>query len=1678
MSSPSSILDITNIKSAVHYYPPLDSGKFTKTVPILEPITTSNPLEPEFYLDGLTSELKALLDENDWLKDDAVLPPIPNLYEVSLKIAQDLLITPRIFKIPHSQGNFEISLSLKMIIQFLNSQKEIGLEIKNQIVGGYLQKLLGSKWFIDAIGKLIGEEKVKKWINPESLSYIDSKKCDIDLRHISIKEEINARFDLTNQSKPASEGKCGVQIHLQDQLQTVLEQVAKNANDPGLLAEKLVKFVAGKIPKNTYHYTEEQICNFIRNEGSIFKEFHSLFWIDPKPNGKVENNLFLVSFSDFDGMDIDLVIATVIEKIALITTQDFSLDIDQLLDNDVQISGFKLTPTGKSRKGWQAIIDIVCKVIHFQSLTGKALIKAASLMAKQFRCGGPFPKEVFEDLWRYCKNSGRPSASAIAYLLKSEIKQHHANNPNAAVAFTFNLCTVLFQNGFAGDTLTDVWKEINKPNPKGPPLNPMPTGKFAAIKKAAESLPFDFVAALVDIRIFLSWSVNTKGASEITYLRQHASENHLMTVIEDLSIYTNSNPEQALKTISKHCRQCNDNPHNPAIMEAACVLLNALMPDTPYCFENASIHKYKKQINLNLFNLEACGKLLTVMPQKEFKILGWEILILKETKEVTQNTFASFIEWLPEIMSCASSPQFQQALWNFLEFLCKDNKNEKGGIALRAIFPKIIALLKDKQPPKGKFYEYWLLELSASQNKFLCESAYKIWSSYFKTCKITEEAEFYKSIVSNLILVYPEYSLRIYLDLLKANLAPFTNDFSIFEKVLQAFASACSMPCQFDVTLLESFVEEMLEKNPLQMKLIKDRFFAISKELLSANAKAGYKLLSYSCRGKQLVIKDAEAAASLWLHCCEAFFPLTPVMDVYNIWQEAAELKIWKPNTDYKEHRAFITAFICQLYALDNADADALGHQLLPLISNHPFKDGLSSKIENLCMQREKKLMKDKESQEELMQSQKQLESYLDASSDPGKISVMKSMSIELIVKLCKKIPDAPTYTANLMQAKKLLENPKVHRLFDNLEDLRELLLRLLDLTFHSKMPRLSNNATLTLLETFFSAALPDTQLPETPTILGFSKLLVNALNKSELNFSHKLQAEVTRRQIAVMTIFKLFNLPEFQCLFFKVLIHNNFKNTVDPSAFNEFVLSPLLQLLEKRPSKPEEISLGKECLILIEQKKCVAPDTFQSRYVGTYIALVSQLIHHGMLMEAIPWINRILVMGSNVPNNSIPQLFLEWGAHLGQKKYFTLAMQLFKNAQFQNNNLLVQVVEAVLDLPDEILESEPESYVQTLLEGQKSALKPATYEILSKKIHSLVHKFIKAGITSTNAQLIIRFYEPLPKPPNLPYAPILKAISELKAKHLKIRFLDSFQKHTSFLKSQSTELDNNDLWEDWLMGWQPSLKILQDLWADTKDVKYKNGIVNELDMFLDKKSQAASFWSEHTYEEMQAKTLSKLLFCCMAMVGDDRKDQELLKKLINGCDIFNKYKKEKETCNKIRLGLIEKISNTSNRILFLHGCMYMDLLFREAAKIDFKELFTHLCEYVKHSKQFDKESEQDIFKSLDYIIDHVNDFLLEREDYLKFSKAVIPVSDRLPSADKFIIYTKMYYDNAIFGKGPVPRRFAAKQMNAFRKCAFMAILFLYLANQFYNKRLDLKDAGIALGVTALIWSGLIDRKF
>ncbi len=382
-------------------------------------------------------ELK-VIDEEAWVRNDAPLINLKSLALSGIQEIKKILITPFCLRINYKDKTYQHDIPLFEILQFLFHQGGN----KNVLSGGYLQYLLGSKWYLECGAKLVKVdiEQLKKWINPTVLNNIDAERSDIDLRHL--------RFN--------------------------------TKEDPQIVLRSLMTFLANRIDPKLKHDN-----NF---HDAIKKCFscHTHFILT---NGVIDLNAIALSGQNRDGRMIDIEIASEMKTDALLTTQKIKMDLQPWFLSRQKISGE--ISDDDLLAVYQAIIDELGEVLHFSSTSHSAWIRGLARQMNPLSYSQPFPDQIYTNLSEYAALHKSELGSPYAYLIQEYARKHGLNQGSQLFILACNASTDLMQHRVLKNEIYKLWKNV-KLNELLHPLN--------IIHESILELSFELVASIIHLK--------------------------------------------------------------------------------------------------------------------------------------------------------------------------------------------------------------------------------------------------------------------------------------------------------------------------------------------------------------------------------------------------------------------------------------------------------------------------------------------------------------------------------------------------------------------------------------------------------------------------------------------------------------------------------------------------------------------------------------------------------------------------------------------------------------------------------------------------------------------------------------------------------------------------------------------------------------------------------------------------------------------------------------------------------------------------------------------------------------------------------------------------------------------------------------------------------------------------
>ena len=243
--------------------------------------------------------------------------------------------------------------------------------------------------------------------------------------------------------------------------------------DPAHFAENWLESL-GKTFNLDKHQLPD-ICNELRKKGGPFKKLDPYF--DLK-NGQVVNKAFLINHCNERGIEMDLMIVSLMKSCSLFTLQDFTLDITNYLLGKSAV----FRPSGNSCFGWQSLISNLGRLIQLQDFQAQAWARATIKKINRYRCLEPFPNALYENM----------RAKSLSSILKGVLENHLKKNPAASCMYLLEAASDLLNRGFHPLDVDKISQMITLEGQLPP--------DFKIMKEIKQHFPIDFLLAFFRLK--------------------------------------------------------------------------------------------------------------------------------------------------------------------------------------------------------------------------------------------------------------------------------------------------------------------------------------------------------------------------------------------------------------------------------------------------------------------------------------------------------------------------------------------------------------------------------------------------------------------------------------------------------------------------------------------------------------------------------------------------------------------------------------------------------------------------------------------------------------------------------------------------------------------------------------------------------------------------------------------------------------------------------------------------------------------------------------------------------------------------------------------------------------------------------------------------------------------------
>lgn len=885
--------------------------------PFLPIFTPADRYLAAFYAAGI-------IDEYGNLKSEYANRSLSELGKAQIDAIIQSLTSP--FKIKLKDFPLEIEVTIFDILTALKERAiKRGIKVENrEYVGGVVRQLLGPEFFTESfkstfseVEAQLGGVSLQTLINPDLLEELKEIPNDIDGRLWveAANAELNYLVDLETQYftsliPPGTVKNEDCLEYLKEHYPKKYSLCDENTN----LLHSLVKETAFLKLKRVHNDAPELKKDL---DASALKEdnFHILAC------GKREDIVFDLAFGYF-------------KRKYKFREDSLRISLEEYLETKKPSS---LCLVSDFAEGAQVLSDWNGKVIEVSDaklvnyLDWATLISQMTSKGKRILCPGK-EKMLLKALIRDFKkdNLSRPKKRSfsefVSALLKNRLLDHHKNNPEAAIALTFNCCTsLLLLKNLRPIVIEKIWtgmsSEFSSLNQSDE--NTLLKGIDNAIRR--DKIPFKQVAAWLQVVAFIASNASADGYGLLPGPAQAVLTRHEGPALEIKLMNNEQKCKNRLLYRFDLPKAFSLVQQTASSQKGLQEFLTAIVP----CLGNgigktSPLGPHIKDLQLDSSTmLEVANKLLKE-EGKALKIMGYYLLCIHHSTYNATTTLKNILDYLPIMLFLFDTVEERKAFLQKIEtFLLEANKS------VSLLLPSLEALIVKPELTKTEFLFTWIVALASTNDPFFwlmaIENVLKLYDSL-------EEVEREKALMQIIKALLPEkISFAIYL-LSRLQEKEMLSSFA----QLKVLAGLCiEYPKSKDQSRIHQDVFELVDltsKSAASQSEIPDDpkvTEGISKGfhwLVNAYIKAGqiktsFTLLSLLVQ-KELLPSDDETTESLCLEICKSLAEKkADFLTAIENWKEAKKLRVSHFIGNDSKRLEFFLLVINELYkGKDEAD--------------------------------------------------------------------------------------------------------------------------------------------------------------------------------------------------------------------------------------------------------------------------------------------------------------------------------------------------------------------------------------------------------------------------------------------------------------------------------------------------------------------------------------------------------------------------------------------------------------------------------------------------------------------------------------------------------------------------------------------------------------------------------------
>jgi hypothetical protein len=618
------------------------------------------------------------------------------------------------FLIKAPKNEFFVEVTIKEIYCFLLKKS---MELKHpleglQIVGSMVPYLLGYEYY---------QEVLRDWLKDPSFVLTDAQ-----INSFSFKpHDIDFRSWFTSCTNDTD--------NIANELfRLLVEDLAKRHPQPSFSDLEVMQLINQQI---------FPFVNSVLNAGLTQDQQH--------PN---KTHYLLIDFAKSGEQNIEWLFVQSLERKGLFL-QDLELNIGILLSDPKALIG----PSGPFQKGYQAIADKVCKIIHIdkpKSVDKQGLIRYCAKTSQGYRCPDasilPILRKTTLDA--VALSSLHP-AEGLAKLLRDYVKHHNNECPKTLTVLLYNACLAL-EGDLDSETVKELWQQV----PDFPPTK-KPPNLVAKIAQTSsrDGIPFQILSALLEFMAFNALlTPNMQDPDGVCYyLTKHEEKPYMQLAWQGVTFLLPFRPERTLDLLG----QIEKSWLGP--LES---LAQSLIPF--YLFSSTKVPPVHQEasflpLSIPLIKEKIFALLRTGSPL--FFCLGYETLLALAEMDSSPDLYASIIKHFPKALCLYEKVEPRRILLQRIEgFILRTS-------ASTLQLTRLSKTIENETIALSEIRHLWIKILAKTKNPSLCDTALNIWKKTFYEYPVSQQVLLAKSLIHSFLSENGNEAISVFEYLLMTN---------------------------------------------------------------------------------------------------------------------------------------------------------------------------------------------------------------------------------------------------------------------------------------------------------------------------------------------------------------------------------------------------------------------------------------------------------------------------------------------------------------------------------------------------------------------------------------------------------------------------------------------------------------------------------------------------------------------------------------------------------------------------------------------------------------------------------------------------------------------------------------------------------------------------------------------